>query len=378
MNKETRRIILQVLLFFITIVTTTVAGAEWVYGKSFSIYFWYGAGEYSWDDFLLGLNFSIPFILVLTAHEFGHYFTAMYHRVKSTLPYYIPLPPFLFSIGTMGAIIRLQSKVMSKTQNFDIGISGPIAGFIVALALLFYGFTNLPEPEYIFSIHPEYEQYGLDYARYVYDDANEVLDVVIGKNLLFLFFEHFVADPQRMPNPHEIMHYPLLFAGFLSLFFTSLNLLPIGQLDGGHVIYGLFGSKGHRLIATIFFLLLLLYAGLGTVSLADGDDLIWTAPLYIGFLYITLSGLKLGRVDTLMYAVVIFGVQFLLTWLWPGLNGFSGWLLFAFIVGRFLGVYHPPAVIEEPLDTHRKVLGWIALIIFIICFTPMPIEITGG
>jgi membrane-associated protease RseP (regulator of RpoE activity) len=372
MNKPTRRVILQIILFIATLITTTIAGAEWVYGKSI----WMEA--YSFDDFLLGLNFSIPFLLVLTTHEFGHYFTAMYHKVKSTLPYYIPLPPFPFSIGTMGAVIRLQSRIISKAQNFDIGISGPIAGFVVALALLIYGFTHLPEPEYIFSIHPEYEQYGLNYAEHVYANQENILDVVVGKNLLFMFFEKYVADPQRMPNPHELIHYPILFAGFLSLFFTSLNLLPIGQLDGGHVIYGLFGAKGHKNIATVFFLLLVLYAGLGTVSMADGDDLLWAIPLYVGFLFITLSGLKRSKIDTLMFALGIFTFQFVLSWLMPGINGFQGWLLFAFIIGRFLGVYHPPSMTEEPLDKNRIILGWIALVIFIICFTPFPIEITGG
>ena len=104
------------------------------------------------------------------------------------------------------------------------------------MVILFYGFTHLPEPEYIFQIHPEYEQYGLRYADYVYENQQEsIIDITIGKNLLFLFFENFVADPARVPNPHEIMHYPFIFAGFLSLVFTFLNLLPIGQLDGGHV-----------------------------------------------------------------------------------------------------------------------------------------------
>ncbi|HMP99549.1 MAG TPA: site-2 protease family protein [Cyclobacteriaceae bacterium] len=354
-----------------TLVTTTIAGAEWTYGKSIWI------SGYTFDDFLSGLHFSIPFLLVLTTHEFGHYFTAKYHQVKSTLPYYIPLPPFPFSIGTMGAVIRLQQRVISKTQNFDIGISGPIAGFVVAIALLVYGFTHLPEPEYIFQIHPEYEQYGLNYAEHVYADQENVIDIVIGQNLLFIFFENFLADPERMPNPHELIHYPFLFSGFLALFFTSLNLLPIGQLDGGHVVYGLFGSRGHKTIASIFFILLVFYAGLGTVTLALGDDLLWAIPLYIVFLYITLSGMKLRSMDRMMYAVFIFAAQFLLSWLLPEVKGFSGWLLFAFVVGRFLGVRHPGTLIEEPLDQKRKILGWIALIIFLICFTPMPIQFIG-
>ena len=144
----------------------------------------------------------------------------------------------------MGALIRLREKIYSKKQNFDIGLAGPLAGFVTALMILFYGFTHLPEPEYIFQIHPEYEQYGLSYADHVYENQKEsIIDISIGKNLLFLFFENFVADPARVPNPHEIMHYPFIFAGFLSLVFTFLNLLPIGQLDGGHVSMGYSASK---------------------------------------------------------------------------------------------------------------------------------------
>ena len=121
---------------------------------------------FTWEDFLNGTKFSIPFLLILTVHEFGHYFTAKYHNVKSSLPYYIPLPPlpgFPSVIGTLGAVIRLRSKVISNVHHFDIGLAGPLAGFIVALVILFYGFTHLPEPEYVFQFHPEYQELGLDY-----------------------------------------------------------------------------------------------------------------------------------------------------------------------------------------------------------------------
>src|SRR5690606_22589096 len=102
MNKDQKRVALQILLFIVTIITTTLAGAEWTYGKSI-LY----SPDFTWADFKSGLSYSIPFLLILTVHEFGHYFTAVYHRVKTTLPYYIPLPPlFMFSIGTMGALIR--------------------------------------------------------------------------------------------------------------------------------------------------------------------------------------------------------------------------------------------------------------------------------
>src|SRR5688572_26388212 len=163
MTKENRLVVIQIVLFITTFITTTLAGAEWTFGKSIILYAEDGIflnTAFSWSDFASGLHFSIPFLLILTVHEFGHYFTAMHHKVKSSLPYYIPLPPLPLSIGTMGAVIRLRSRIYSKMQNFDIGIAGPLAGFIMALIFLIYGFATLPPAEYIFQIHPEYEQYG--------------------------------------------------------------------------------------------------------------------------------------------------------------------------------------------------------------------------
>ncbi|HZB11547.1 MAG TPA: site-2 protease family protein [Chryseolinea sp.] len=372
MTSDQKRVLLQLGLFILTFITTTLAGAEWAYGRSIF------AKDYAWSDFVSGLEFSIPFLLILTVHEFGHYFVARYHKVKVTLPYYLPMPPLPFSIGTMGALIRIKEKIYSKKQNFDIGIAGPLAGFAAALIILFYAFTHLPEPEYIFQIHPEYEQYGLSYADHVYENQNEnIVDITIGKNLLFLFFEKFVADPDRMPNPHEIMHYPLILAGFLSLVFTFLNLLPIGQLDGGHVSYGLFGFKIHRIIASVIFVAFLFYAGIGVVTPRDSpDDLLFWVPGAIGFLYLALSGLGFSKRDTLMYALIMFAALFVLSWLFPNLQGYSGWLVFGFLIGRFIGIQHPPSEIQEPLDTKRIILGWLSLIIFVICFTPAPLMIT--
>jgi membrane-associated protease RseP (regulator of RpoE activity) len=367
-NREAVRVTGQALLFLATFVTTTLAGAEWSYGRSV-----YMEG-FGWKDFVSGLPFSISFLSILTVHEFGHYFTARFHGVKSSLPYYIPLPPFPLSIGTMGAIIRLRQRVYSNIQNFDIGLAGPLAGFILALGILFYGFTNLPPKEYIYQIHPEYEAYGDNYADYVYTNNEEVIDIVVGKNLLFMFFEKFIADPERMPNPHELMHYPFLFAGFLALVFTSLNLLPIGQLDGGHVLYGLVGYKRHKQIATVVFLLLLAYSGMGLLKPTDPiDGLLINIPLYLGFLYFAMKGLHLSTRDTIMYASVLFAFQFSASWVFPTLEGYSGWMLFAFVIGRFLGIDHPPCLIELPLDRNRKILGWVALIIFVLSFTPAPL-----
>ena len=377
MDKEKRTVLIQIALFVVTFITTTLAGTEWTHARSILF-----TPDYSWNDFLNGLQFSVPFLLILTVHEFGHYFVSMAHKIKSSLPYFIPVPPIVLSIGTLGAIIRIRDRVHSNTQHFDIGLAGPLAGFIVAVAILFYAFKTLPPQEYIYQFHPEYEEYGPDYADHVYTEEyrNEhpgQVGIAVGTNLLFMIFEKYVADPERVPNPNEIMHYPVLLACFFALFLTSLNLMPIGQLDGGHVIYGLFGQKGHRVIAVTFFVGMLVYSGLGYANFRDNkDELTMIVPLAILFYFVCLQGLKLPFRDTFMYAIVIVAFLMLLAWLFPDLKGFSWWLVFGLLVGRVFGIYHPPSEIEQPLDRGRVTLGWICLLIFILCFSPVPLEIT--
>ena len=385
MNQRLKTALIHSALFIATFITTTLAGAGWAYSRFFMIGFFEINPDFTWSDFALGLPYSITFLLILTVHEFGHYFTAVYHRVKTTLPYYVPLPPFPFFFGTLGALIRIKSRIHSRTQNFDIGIAGPLAGFVIALALMFYGFKTLPEPQYIFSIHPEYEKFGEHYADYVYkpEYLGDNADMIIGDNILFWLFEKFVGDPARVPNHHELTHFPVLFAAFLSLVFTSLNLLPIGQLDGGHVLYGLVGSKRHRIVASVIFVAFLFYSTLGLfVYGAPVNVFDWfMAPAFtsiifmVALLYFCLKGLKVPPVSTLLVAVAMVTAQYALQWLAPKITGYSGWLLFAIIIGRLMPVAHPPTEIEEPLTPGRKILGWIALLIFVLCWTPRPIEI---
>lgn len=420
MTKEQKTRLLQVGLLIITIFTTTIAGAEWQFGK----WLFFVPDEYrmSLEDFKSGLKFSLPFLGILTVHEFGHYFTARFHHIKVTLPFYIPLwLGFIggFSLGTMGAFIRIKDRIRTRKHYFDVGVSGPLAGFIIALGVIYYGYTHLPPLNYLYEFHPDYEVYGEDYADHVYsyefhraqdslsyveDRAEDSLSIVaegkidqwsypefepmekyptiyFNKPILFHLAENvLVDDKSRIPNEQEIMHYPFLLAGLLALFFTALNLLPIGQLDGGHVVFGLFGDRWSRKISVVLFSGFLFYAGLGIV---DANQMTGTSFMgvvmflgivlgYLYFLYICAFSIFETVKDRLTYAAVMLGVQFAVHTAF-GPEGYSGWLLFGLFLGRFVGIYHPPVLDQTPLSLGRKIIGWIALIVFVISFSPQPI-----
>lgn len=356
------------ILFILTLAATTLAGAEWLYGKSIMV-----GGEHAltWEYFLKSLHFSVPFIGILLIHELGHLFTSIHHRVKSSLPYFIPgWLGFLgaLSIGTFGAVIRIKSFINSRKKYFDIGVAGPLAGFVVAVGVLYYGFTNLPDADYIYQIHPEY----LDENFQGHSAEEGYITIKIGYNLLFWMMEKSLADPEKMPDVSEIIHFPYLFAGYLALFFTALNLLPIGQLDGGHVVFGLF-PKHHKQISLFFYSAFIFYAGLGVVNPYDDlSHLLIAIPLYIGFLYICFrkSGLENQTIWTIVLGIV--AVQYLLVNIFPSIEGYMGWLFFAFLLGRVMGLNHPEVNGFKPLDRRRQLIGWIAIVIFVMCFTPQP------
>ncbi|WP_296702578.1 site-2 protease family protein [Algoriphagus sp.] len=358
--------LVHILLFILTLITATLAGGEWVLGKSVLAS---GDQFLSLDDFWKATAFSIPFIGILLIHELGHFFTSLYHKVKCTLPFFIPVWLSFIgvpSIGTFGAVIRMKGLVNSRKKFFDIGIAGPLAGFVVALGLLVYGFSNLPPTDYIYQVHPEYadpnfEGYGED-----------VLDFDLGNNFLFWSLGEVFADPERMPSMSEVIHYPFLFAGYLALFFTALNLLPIGQLDGGHVIFGLF-PRHHQTVSLVAFSGFIAYAGLGFINpYLPFDDLLLRIPLYIGFLYLcySKSGLSTQTIWTIILSMA--ASQYTIAFFKPEWEGYQGWLFFAFLLGRVMGLRHPEVSGFKELSTSRKILGWIAILIFLISFSPKP------
>jgi len=257
---------------------------------------------------------------VLGTHEFGHYFAAKIHKVKATLPYFIPFPSFGFlNFGTLGAVIKIKSPIPSKKALFDIGVAGPIAGFIASTLLLIYGFTHLPGKEFLLQIHPDY-----DLPTY----GKNGLALVFGDSLLFAFLREALTSSQNfVPPMSEMYHYPYLCVGWFGYFVTAMNLIPVGQLDGGHVIYALFGEKKQYAISSVAMIFLIVFGVLGVL-------------------------------------IVYFPIPLSIGW--------SGWLFWALILFFVIKIKHPPIYDETPLDGKRKIIGYLTIAIFIGCFIPTP------
>jgi membrane-associated protease RseP (regulator of RpoE activity) len=288
------------------------------------------------------LPYSFAILFVLGTHEFGHYFAARYHRVKATLPYFIPFPPtpFFLNFGTLGAVIRTRSVVPSRKAMFDIGVAGPLAGFIACIIVLVLGFLTLPGPEYILSIHPNFDFTTLE--------TNEPhgLPLEFGSTLLYSALAWLLTDPatQFVPSMSEMYHYPLLCVGWFGLFVTAMNLIPIGQFDGGHIMYTMFGDK-HRVVSrTSFFILLLLGLPSFLDSLIRG---------FAGYF----SAEPLGQVIPLAE------------------YSWTGWFIWALISYYVVKLSHPPVPDETPLDETRMNVGWLTVLIFLTSFSFAPFTI---
>ena len=374
-----RRYLLQIFLFIITFISATLTGAEWIYGRAF----FFGENTLGWTEFLEGLKYSVPFLGVLTIHEFGHYFTAKKHKTDVTLPYYIPLwlGGLSSTFGTLGAFIRIKERLNSRVKYFDIGIAGPLAGFVAALFVLWYGFTHLPPLNYVFELFPVFKQFGNDYGKFL-ETSPDYMSIKLGDSLLFNFFEQNISTGE-LPHPYLYTNYPIIFAGYLSLFFTALNLFPIGQLDGGHILYGLIGDRAFNIVSPILFSCFVFYAGLGFFNAYEFTTqdsqmyliLIGKFAAFILFNYFCFSKITNNQITNWLIALSVVSLQLLISYFFPTIEGYSGFLAFGFMIGRFLGVYHPTTSDMKPLTLERKILGWLALIIFVICFSPKPFTI---
>jgi len=232
-----------------------------------------------------GIPFSFTLLLILGTHEFGHYFMARKHHINVTLPYFIPAPSL---IGTFGAFIKMKSPIMDRRILLDVGAAGPLAGLCVTVPILLFG-LSLSEIRY------ETVETGFS----------------LGSSILFSIMSWIVHG--SVPDSANIILHPIAFSGWIGLLVTSLNLLPVGQLDGGHVAYAIIGPR-HGIVAKAVLIIL-----------------------------------------------VILGVM-----------GWSGWLLWAAIL-IFMGIHHPPVVYDWiPLDTKRKAVGWLTISVFVMTFTPIP------
>jgi len=322
-------------LFILTFFTTIIAGVLWQNRDPFEL-----------SNFFIGIPYATAILFILASHEFGHYFASRHHNVDATLPYFIPFPPIPFllqyflNFGTFGAIIRTKVPIPSKKALFDIGVAGPIAGFIASLLVLIYGFLNLPSPEFILSIHPDYN-FAVNASA-----GGHGIPLAFGNTLLYSGLKDLLTNPtiEFVPPMSEMYHYPFLCAGWFGIFVTALNLIPMGQFDGGHVIYAMFG-KSHRKIAQLSFYALL------AISIPSLSDIV------------------LRLLFELVYKRDIGQIVPFAQYSWPA------WFLWAMIAFFVVKLYHPPVFDETPLDPKRMAIGWFCILIFILSFSLIPISI---
>ncbi len=382
---------LHALLFLLTLATTVFSGAQMagrhVIYDAADVLFQVGPVPISMPFLLDGLLFGGSLLFFLTVHEFGHYFAARLHRVAVSLPYYIPFP--FNGIGTFGAVIRIRQQVPSMRKLFDIGAAGPLAGFAVAFVLLLVGFMTLPELDYVegFPGHEALKDWINRYGAFPENPPTsagneELLTLTIGTTPLYWLMSQFFAD---VPPMWEMYHYPVLFAAWLGLFFTALNLLPVGQLDGGHILYALVGPVWHLRIARAFVLLLLWSGGIGFIvevepimasfSLPTGQ-LSWIALSVIFFLYSQrMFNRNWKHVVTAVFGLTLTTALGLTSDIIIDMFAYSGWLIWCLLIILLIRVEHPPVAIMEPLTPRRKWLAVCSLLIFALCFSFKPLYI---
>jgi membrane-associated protease RseP (regulator of RpoE activity) len=331
------RLWLHALLFGLTIVSTMLAGAAWASRDPNEL-----------SNITHGVTYSVLLLTFLSAHEFGHYFAARVHGVRVTLPFYIPMPLlWLMPFGTMGALIRIKERITRRDVLFDVGVAGPLAGFVVCCGILGYGFANLPDFTYLTTIHPEYATPA---------DIPST-GMTFGENLLFAWFRStFAPQGVFVPPMNEIYHYPFLCVGWFGLFVTALNMLPFGQLDGGHVLTALIGRR-QRNVATILWWVMFgagVMAMMGSVRMAllEPSPEPWVIALQQWFLPV------LERINTVA------------PWLF---KAGDMWLFWALLIRLVIKIPHPSMDDPQPLSPTRRVVGWLAMAILLLSFTPRPI-----
>ncbi|MGI9034448.1 MAG: site-2 protease family protein [Pyrinomonadaceae bacterium] len=251
------------------------------------------------DQLFYGLKFSVSLLAILTAHEAGHYVACRLYGVDATLPFFIPTPPLIGPAGTLGAFIKILSPMPSRRATFDIGVAGPIAGFVVLIFVAVLGFLTMHNVA-------------------LSADANLSDGIYFSDHLLLKSLAPLFGINLNLP----IAPNPFYMAAWVGLLVTSLNLIPSGQLDGGHAVYAIFGERIHKWTGRIAFV------AMGTISILG-----W-------FLYNSPSG-----------------------------------LLFTILLGVMMRVGHPEPYDDAPLGFKRLIVAVLTLLIFALCFVPFPIQI---
>ena len=316
-----------ILLFALTVVTTTLAGAQYS-----------GAGAAQWWR---GLPFSLPLLSILLTHELGHYLMARRHGVDVSPPYFIPLPPML-GIGTLGAVIRIREPIASRNALMQIGAAGPLCGFVVALAVLVVGVHLSPV-----------ETLAPADATGLLTEGNSILYA----GLKFLVHGEFLPGANR-----DLMMHPMAFAGWIGLFITMINLIPVGQLDGGHVAFAWVGDRYRRLSGRVHALLPVF--GLVVFTWVFLDEL---AVLQDRALAVALDGG--GAPATVAWGdALATGWGAAMPWfMWP----FLLWLLQKLSGGDA----HPP-VGADALGAGSRRAAWAVALLFLLIFMPVPMRVS--
>ncbi|MEJ2109612.1 MAG: site-2 protease family protein [Acidobacteriota bacterium] len=246
---------------------------------------------------LYGLLYSVPLLSILLAHEMGHFMACRYYGLRCTPPYFIPIP--ISIAGTLGAFIKIKSPFRSKRALFDVGIAGPLAGFAVTLPILWI---------------------GISLSQIVPKTSESAGMIFFGEPLIFRIISAAIFNYN--PNVEDLIAHPVAMAGWFGLLVTSLNLLPVWQLDGGHIAFALLGPRYQKKLSIAALSLLMLVGLYG-----------WPTPSYL-----------------------IFG-------------------LLVFILGYRQRFYHPsPIQSWDSIGKARIALALVSLAILILCFTPVPVS----
>jgi membrane-associated protease RseP (regulator of RpoE activity) len=298
-----RSIRTNLVFFALSVVSTFYVGAE----------YWVGHPVHGLGDLVAGWVFAVPLLFILLCHEFGHYLMARRHQVDASLPYFIPFP---FFFGTFGAIIRMRSPISTRKALLDIGATGPLAGMVAAVPILILGLTWS-------TIGPVEPGVGLQE----------------GQSILYVLVKRVAVGP--IPEGHDVWLHPVAMAGWIGFLITMFNLLPVGQLDGGHIAYALFGKWQDRLSRLVQLALV---------------------PLGLGLcLYHGLTALSAGETGDRLMSSFMMGGNWLV------------WAVALQVLRMLTGPQHPPTD-EVPLSLGRRAVAIGCLILFVVLFMPVPMH----